>query len=102
MKFKNYVPMCLKNKIKTTIAITSIIYSTLIIAQDKLLTIQDAVLKGRTSLAPKRLQSLSFIKGANKFSYIDNNIVKVGEALCRICHDYYEKVFFEHHNEKGN
>jgi hypothetical protein len=30
------------------------------------------------------------------------NIVKVGEALCRICHDYYEKVFFEHHNEKGN
>ena len=48
-------------------------------AQDKLLTIQDAVLKGRTALAPKRLQNLTFVKGADKFSYIDNNVIKVGE-----------------------
>ena len=48
-------------------------------AQDKLLTIQDAVLKGRTALAPKRLQSLSFINGTNKFAYVDNNTVKVGD-----------------------
>lgn len=48
-------------------------------AQDKLLTIQDAVLKGRTSLAPKRLQNLTFVKGADKFSYIDNNVIKVGD-----------------------
>ena len=71
--------MCLKNKITTTIAIASIFYSTFIIAQDKLLTIQDAVLKGRTSLAPKRLQALGFIKDSNKFSYIDNNVIKVGD-----------------------
>lgn len=48
-------------------------------SQDKLLTIQDAVLKGRTTLAPKRLQGLSFIKGSDKFAYLDNNIVKVGD-----------------------
>ena len=71
--------MCLKNKIKTTVAIASIFYSTFIIAQDKLLTIQDAVLKGRTTLAPKRLQSLGFISGTAKFSYIDNNAIKVGD-----------------------
>ncbi|MCF8424879.1 MAG: S9 family peptidase [Bacteroidia bacterium] len=71
--------MCLKNKIKTTVAIASIFYSTFIIAQDKLLTIQDAVLKGRTTLAPKRLQSLGFISGTAKFSYIYNNAIKVGD-----------------------
>ena len=71
--------MCLKNKIKTTVAIASIFYSTFIIAQDKLLTIQDAVLKGRTTLAPKRLQALGFIKASNKFSFIDNNTIKVGD-----------------------
>ena len=71
--------MCLKNKIKTTVAIASISYSTFIIAQDKLLTIQDAVLKGRTTLAPKRLQSLGFIPSHNQFSYVDNNIVFIGD-----------------------
>jgi dipeptidyl-peptidase-4 len=48
-------------------------------SQNKLLTIQDAVLKGRTGLAPKRLQNLQFIKGTDKISYIDNNIIKVGD-----------------------
>lgn len=48
-------------------------------AQNKSLTIQDAVLRGRTTLAPKRLQNLSFIKGSDKFAYIDNNVVKVGD-----------------------
>jgi len=37
------------------------------------------VLKGRTSLAPKRLQALGFIKESNKFSYVDNNVIKVGD-----------------------
>lgn len=48
-------------------------------SQDKLLTIQDAVSKGRTTLAPKRLQNLSFIPGSDKFAYVDNAIVKVGD-----------------------
>jgi hypothetical protein len=29
------------------------------------------------------------------------NIVIVGEALCKICNDYYENCFFKHQNEKG-
>jgi len=71
--------MCLKKYLKLTIIIAGISSSTLILAQGKLLTIQEAVLKGRTSLAPKRLQSLGFIKESNKFSYIDNNVIKVGD-----------------------
>jgi hypothetical protein len=59
--------------------LTGVFTFSISIAQDKLLTIQDAVLKGRTSLAPKRLQALGFIKDSNKFSYIDNNVIKVGD-----------------------
>jgi len=47
-------------------------------AQNKLLTIQEAVSKGRTSLAPKRLQGISFVNGTDKFSYIEDNVVKIG------------------------
>lgn len=50
-------------------------------AQNKQLTIQDAVLKARTSLAPKKLQSLTFILGTDKFSYLDNNVLKVGDNI---------------------
>lgn len=64
---------------KKTIIILSTLIVSSAIAQDKLLTIQDAVLKGRTTLAPKRLQALNFISGTAKFSYIDNNVVKVGD-----------------------
>ena len=51
------------------------------IAQNKLLTIQEAVSKGRTTLAPKRLQGISFITGTDKFSYIDNNMLKIGDNV---------------------
>jgi dipeptidyl-peptidase-4 len=57
----------------------AIAFSLSITSQNKLLTIQDAVLKGRTTLAPKRLQNLSFIPGSDKFSYVDNTTVKVGD-----------------------
>jgi dipeptidyl-peptidase-4 len=61
--------------------LTSLLVALTIIvsAQNKLLTIQDAVLKGRTSLAPKRLQNLAFVPGTDKFAYIDNNVVKLGD-----------------------
>lgn len=48
-------------------------------AQDKLLTIQEAVLKGRTSLAPKRLQNLSFIPGSNAYFFTEDNKVITGD-----------------------
>jgi dipeptidyl-peptidase-4 len=54
-------------------------YSIFSVAQNKLLTIQEAVLKGRSTLAPKRLQGLSFINGTTKFSYVDNNSIKIGD-----------------------
>ncbi len=50
-------------------------------AQNKLLTIQEAVLKGRTTLAPKRLQALSFIPNSTSFSYIEKNIIKTGDNI---------------------
>lgn len=46
-------------------------------AQNKLFTIQEAVSKGRTALAPKRLQNLSFIPGTKKLSYLDKNELHV-------------------------
>src|SRR5687768_8301705 len=42
-------------------------------SQTKLLTIQDAVLKGRTTLAPKRLSNIGFIAESKKLAYIDKN-----------------------------
>ena len=44
-----------------------------IISQNQLLTIQDAIWKGRTSLAPKRLQALGFIPDSKKIAYIEKN-----------------------------
>lgn len=78
---KNDVTQCFKKAImmKKTIIITAVFISTIVAAQEKLLTIQDAVLKGRTSLAPKKLQALSFIPGAAKFSYIENNRIITGD-----------------------
>lgn len=43
----------------------------------KLLSIQEAVLKGRTSLAPKRLSNLTFIPESKNFAYVDNNQIHV-------------------------
>ena len=53
--------------------------TTTILSQNKLLTIQDAVLKGRTSLAPKRLQSLVFIPAHDQFSYVINETIFIGD-----------------------
>ena len=39
-------------------------------AQTKLLTIEDALTKNKTSLAPAKLKQLQWVKGANLFSYI--------------------------------
>ncbi len=64
---------------KKLVILSSIVIATTSIAQNKLLTIQDAVLKGRTTLAPKRLTGLSFIPATTKFAFADNNIIKIGE-----------------------
>jgi dipeptidyl-peptidase 4 len=48
-------------------------------AQDKLLTIQEAVWKGRTTLAPARLQNIQFVPGTSSFFYVENNKVLKGD-----------------------
>ncbi len=64
---------------KGILLFSSVLLITTTIAQDKLLTIQDAVLKGRTSLAPTRLSNIEFIDGKSQFSYITNNSIFIGE-----------------------
>lgn len=68
-------------KKQTLLFSIALCYGTIAQAQNKLLTIQEAVSKGRTSLAPKRLQGIGFVAGTDKFSYIDNNTVKVGDNV---------------------
>ncbi len=49
-------------------------------SQTKLLSIQEAILKGRSSLAPKRLLNTTFIPGTKNFSFTDNNVLQVLSA----------------------
>ncbi len=49
-------------------------------AQDKLLTTDDIVLKGRTTLSPQRISSLKWIKGTDMYSFTDTT---GGEKLMR-------------------
>jgi dipeptidyl-peptidase-4 len=42
-------------------------------SQEKLLTIQDAVLRGRSTLAPKSLKGIGFIPDSKNVAYIDKN-----------------------------
>jgi dipeptidyl-peptidase-4 len=62
----------MKNSIIALILVCSTSISTSY-SQNKLLTIQDAILKGRTTLAPKRLQNLGFIADSKKVAYLDKN-----------------------------
>ncbi len=52
-----------------------------LIAQNKMLTMDDAIIKSKISLAPKRLPQLMWVKGINDFSYIDTSNSK--EVLLR-------------------
>jgi dipeptidyl-peptidase-4 len=49
-------------------------------AQDKLLTTEDVVLKGRTVLSPQRISNLQWIKGTDMYSFTDTT---GGEKLWR-------------------
>jgi dipeptidyl-peptidase-4 len=49
-------------------------------AQNKLLTVEDAVLRQRNTLAPQSLKQLAWINGTTNFSYIDNDNLIIGNA----------------------
>ena len=68
---------------KKLITLSTIFAFSISVAQEKLLTIQDAVIKGRNSLAPKRLLSLSFINGSDQFSYVLKDALIFGKFLGR-------------------
>lgn len=48
-----------------------IITASVSIAQTKMLTMEEAVVKQKTTLAPEKLKQLSWVKGTNTFSYIE-------------------------------
>lgn len=59
------------------ITLTLVLFSLCVSSQNELLNIKDAVLKGRTSLAPKRLQGLAFVPYSNNYTYIDDNALNI-------------------------
>jgi len=68
-----------KNFLLLIIALLSSI--TIGFAQNKMLTMDDAIIKSRTRLAPKRLPQLMWVKGSDDFTYIDTSNSK--EILIR-------------------
>jgi dipeptidyl-peptidase-4 len=84
---------------RTTLLLTLLlgISFSAIISQNQLLTIQDAIWKGRTSLAPKRLQALGFIPDSKKIAYIEKNELiilsaETGKTLTTIATSGVNKV----------
>jgi dipeptidyl-peptidase-4 len=62
---------------KKIIIFFTLLFSIPVLAQTKLLTIEDAISKQRSSLAPAKLKQLQWVKGADQFSFLDKN----GEVL---------------------
>ncbi len=55
----------------TVIYIFFIAFLQITTAQTKLLTMEDAIIKQKTTLAPAKLKQLMWVKGTNNFSYVD-------------------------------
>jgi dipeptidyl-peptidase-4 len=53
-------------------------------AQNKLLTMEDAIIKQKTSLAPAKMRQLMWVKGSNNFSFVDtlnnSDVLLLGNA----------------------
>jgi dipeptidyl-peptidase-4 len=54
-----------------TITFISIVFIHLSMAQTQLLTMEDAIIKQKTTLAPAKLAQLMWVKGTSDFSYVD-------------------------------
>jgi dipeptidyl-peptidase 4 len=66
---------------KQSLTLLLIVLTTICIAQNKTLTIDDAVLKGRTSLAPSKLANLQWLPSSSNYSYTTaNNVLVVMNA----------------------
>jgi len=60
----------MKKIINLLLLISFIVSSIKVLAQDKILTMEDAILKANTTLAPENLQNLTWIPNSNSYSYI--------------------------------
>jgi len=54
-----------------SISFIGIVFLQISIAQTKLLTMEDAIIKQKTTLAPAKLAQLMWVKGTSYFSYVD-------------------------------
>ena len=57
------------------------ILATTLLAQEKLFTLEDVILRERTEFSPKNLTQLQWITDTNSFSYVDS--INVGKGLIR-------------------
>jgi len=55
---------------KLSTAIIALLFSFVAFSQQKDMTMQDAMLNARTTLAPENLKGLQFIKGTNDYAYM--------------------------------
>jgi len=75
-----------KNSMKklTTTFILFVVFTQIAFAQTKLLTMDDAIIKQRTTLAPAKLNQLMWVKETNNYSYVDTKdsieILMLGSA----------------------
>ena len=63
----------MRNSILCAIALLLTISVT---AQDKLLTMEQAIMHGNTSLAPEKVNQLTWIKGSNQYSFVEKESLK--------------------------
>lgn len=73
---------------KHYITLALLVTTTICLAQNKLLTIEDAVLKGRTSLAPSKLANLQWLPSSTNYSYTTakNELVIVNASTNKTVH----------------
>lgn len=69
---------------KNTLLIVLIALTQCSFAQTKLLSMEDAIIKQKTTLAPEKLKQLQWVKGTNTFSFIETNdstdVLQIGNA----------------------
>lgn len=67
-------------KLLNKITLLVVLLPALAFAQKKQLTLDEAVMQQRTTLAPKRLAQLQWVKGSNDYSYVDKNVLMRGNV----------------------
>ncbi len=84
----------MNNFLKTTLLL--LLITNISIAQHKLLTMEDAIINSKTTLAPKRLQQLMWVKGTNDYFYIDTTnskeIIRRGAADNKATNEYLNLI----------